>query len=549
MSDFKVGVLMEGWLTSPLLRELLESLSTQEGVKLYFINNHRPAAGSFSKLVKKTKQVGVARIVSLLTFKLLTKLEKRLLKLKDISVKLSVDLFVKEINVYPVFSKSGLVARYVDKDIEAIQEEQFDILLRGSAGFIFQGKILEISKFGILSFHHGDNTWNRGGPAGFWEVFYKKPATGFVIQVLTSSLDGGQVLFKGELMTRRTFSENQHYLYAESNSFMLQVIKQIQATNSLPEPYESKPFSYCLFKCPSFAVSSLYAIRLLYWGVKLIWERKVLKRNHRWSVGFIHQPWQKANLSKAKIIQNPAGHFFADPFAVVQDGRKVIFVEDYSYQEKKGSISCVVVDENSQYQVISNVISESFHLSFPFVFRYEGSLYLIPESSEAKSIRLYKCVKFPDQWAYQHDLINGIDAVDSMLVPFSGKWWLLTNCTNVSDKGCYSQLRVFYADNPLLTDWVECADNPVCFSSLFGRNAGILSHANKLYRVRQRHGFHHYGKGFSIAQIKELTVTSYKEELFSEVGPNFKKGVIGTHHMHSDGDFTVFDYSENKRAI
>ena len=49
---------------------------------------------------------------------------------------------------------------------------------------------------GIISFHHGDNNINRGGPAGFWEVFNEEPSTGFIIQRLTEELDGGDVIFK-----------------------------------------------------------------------------------------------------------------------------------------------------------------------------------------------------------------------------------------------------------------------------------------------------------------------------------------------------------------
>ena len=54
----------------------------------------------------------------------------------------------------------------------------------------------------MLSFHHGDNRVNRGGPSGFWEVLNDIPSSGFIIQKLTEELDGGEVLLRGNIMTR-----------------------------------------------------------------------------------------------------------------------------------------------------------------------------------------------------------------------------------------------------------------------------------------------------------------------------------------------------------
>jgi len=36
--------------------------------------------------------------------------------------------------------------------------------------------LLNASKYGVWSFHHADNSINRGGPAGFWEIIYKQPS-------------------------------------------------------------------------------------------------------------------------------------------------------------------------------------------------------------------------------------------------------------------------------------------------------------------------------------------------------------------------------------
>jgi hypothetical protein len=55
-------------------------------------------------------------------------------------------------------------------------------------------------------------------------------------------------------------------------------------------------------------------------------------------------------------------------------------------------------------------------------------------------------------------------------------------------------------------------------------------------------GFQQYGKGFSINKVTLLNKNLYEEELECAVEPNFFKNLKGTHHIHSIGNVTVFDY-------
>src|SRR2546429_3233758 len=82
-------------------------------------------------------------------------------------------------------------------------------------------------RFGIISFHHGDNRINRGGPAGFWECYYEWPQTGFIIQRLTEELDAGDVLVRGSYATRYYYSLNQAHLYKKSNTHLKNLLARI----------------------------------------------------------------------------------------------------------------------------------------------------------------------------------------------------------------------------------------------------------------------------------------------------------------------------------
>ena len=87
-------------------------------------------------------------------------------------------------------------------------------------GGILKGDILNVAKNGIISFHHGDNDYNRGGPPGFWEVYYKIPKTGFIIQRLNENLDAGNVLFKGYFETKLFYYQNKQSIYKKSAKFI-----------------------------------------------------------------------------------------------------------------------------------------------------------------------------------------------------------------------------------------------------------------------------------------------------------------------------------------
>jgi len=73
----------------------------------------------------------------------------------------------------PIFSNSGLIVSYYEEEIEKIKSLNLDIIIRGNASGIFKGGIIKSAKAGIISFHYGDNRWNRGGPPAFGKFTFE----------------------------------------------------------------------------------------------------------------------------------------------------------------------------------------------------------------------------------------------------------------------------------------------------------------------------------------------------------------------------------------
>ena len=70
------------------------------------------------------------------------------------------------------------------------------------------------------------------------------------------------------------------------------------------------------------------------------------------------------------------------------------------------------------------VLDDGRHLSYPFLFRHAGELYMIPESSAAGRVDLWRCSEFPGTWRRERTLIADISAADTSLLNWNGRWWL-----------------------------------------------------------------------------------------------------------------------------
>ena len=103
--------------------------------------------------------------------------------------------------------------------------------------------------------------------------------------------------------------------------------------------------------------------------------------------------------------------------------------------------------------------------------------YLIPESFEANSIRLYKATAFPTKWTFVKTLVEGGDFVDNSIVNFHNKWWLFAATTS------NDTLPLFYADD-LLGPWQEHPESPIVKGNKhIARSSGrVLLYEDRLFR-------------------------------------------------------------------
>jgi len=453
------------------------------------------------------------------------------------------ELSLKQLFITPKIDNYTQKISYTKKELEKLQELKLDLILVMEPGIHIEGDILtQVAKRGVLQLFYSDRHALESEAVAFWEIFLRKDDIGFSIEKVEPAYN--HILFQGKIATFRQVAAMQVRLFREMTPYIIQTVeKYLQEEIPLPTQKPLDIYASRILPMPTVTTQLAYLGKTALLFASLIFKRIFQKRYSRFGVAFLQQNWQGANLSEGVEIKTPKNHFYADPFVWTKEGRTVCFVEDFDYTQNIAWISAVEIFEDNSYKILGDVIKEPFHMSFPYLFEYENELYMIPETTQAKSIRLYKCTEFPMKWEFQHELMNDVHTADTMIFPHEGKWWMLTNLSTPENEDQAAQLFAFYSDSPLSTSWTPHAKNPVVFDSNCGRNGGILFTEDGIpVRGRQKQAFNIYGAALSIAKITTLTQITYEEELIEKIEPDFFEGLSATHHIHSQGDVTVYDF-------
>lgn len=545
----KVGLIVDSEFASKYIYELAAWGQLQDNLlisNLIIQHSQEIKEGLTTKALKSLKKNGFLYLADEISFALVKKFEGLALRrfkkkysdhLKSFNLK---NVISETIEINPINSKSDFVYRYSDEDIQKIRFLNLDVLIRSGPGILGE-EILRSSKFGVLSFGYGDTRIKRGGSPGFWEVYFKHDKTGFIIQHLTGKFEDGNVLFRGSFPTQFFYLLNQASLYTKSNFYMKKLLSDIARNRALPDFLESQPYFNPILKKPTLGEQFIYLLSTGSAILRKICDKFLFKIESRWNVAFTRSDWKTLLMERANRIKNLPNHFLADPFLITEGNRDYCFVEDYDFKKARGCISVYEIKDKTAER-LGEAITEPFHMSFPYLFRFDSKIYMCPETAASREIRLYECVNFPLEWKMAHTLISNISAVDSMIFEWNGLWWLFTNF-DPSDCGDYcSELFIFYSDDPTSRNWHPHPKNPIFTDSSKARNAGILYDDKFIYRVSQKQGFGTYGKGFSINKISLLNREEYLESELVSIEPNFFPNIRGTHHLHSNGRISVFDY-------
>lgn len=238
----------------------------------------------------------------------------------------------------------------------------------------------------------------------------------------------------------------------------------------------------------------------------------------------IHNPV----LTAADITDVPAA-FVADPF-IIRANSWFMFFEVLRRDTNLGEIGLATSNDLSHWTYQQIVLRQPFHVSYPYVFEYQNTYYMIPETLGANAACLYRADEFPTRWSLAAKLVDG-PCADPSIVRHADLWWLFLCSTPYQ----HDTLRLYFAEQ-LNGPWREHPRSPLiradkCRARPAGR---ILTLNDKLIRFSQE-CVPQYGTRVRAFDILELTTTTCTE-VENPASPVLQPGgsewnATGMHHI------------------
>jgi len=454
---------------------------------------------------------------------------------------------IPRIDAYP---RQTAYSDYLDDAaIDALRALLPDVALR--FGFrILRGAVLGLPRFGVWSYHHGDNTVNRGSPPGLWEVFLGWPSTGAVLQRLSEDLDAGVVLARTAVATNPiSIHQNRITLYRASAPLLLQKLRELSrrgasAAESMPGEPPFSAYENRLFTAPT---SFELATGIVALALRLVRRKfRAVTTKEQWQLAYAfdqrrpdtnHAP--QAAMFRFKPLVPPPDRFWADPCVVNAHGRSFVFFEELVFAENKGRICVIELGPHGAAGAARTVIETPYHLSYPCVFRHLDEWYMYVESSARGVQEIYRASSFPEDWVLDRELELGQPVVDPTVAFLEQRWWLFAG-TRPSGESSFDDLSLFYGDSPL-GPWTPHVGNPVVSDARRARPAGRLFESGGSAIRPGQNGTPSYGAGIVFNRIVRLDTEGYSEEPVSRITPTWHPSLRGIHTVSAAGPLTVVD--------
>jgi hypothetical protein len=263
-----------------------------------------------------------------------------------------------------------------------------------------------------------------------------------------------------------------------------------------------------------------------------------LKKVERWSIG-IYIGGSPTNITQPLFVENPVitykdisdidARSVADPFMLRDDDTWYMFFEVRTEKTHLGRIGLALSNDALRWTYKEIVLKEDFHLSYPYVFKWQNEYYMVPETIQKRSVRLYKASHFPFQWHFHGNLLSDVDLLDSSLLNHGGMWWLFASSPA-------NDVLYLYQSENLFGPWAQHPLSPIVRGDPRRARPGgrVVLLDGRVLRFAQDDSTT-YGRAVSGYEIVELTPTSYSELPIGQSpiisATNTGWNSLGMHHM------------------
>ncbi len=230
--------------------------------------------------------------------------------------------------------------------------------------------------------------------------------------------------------------------------------------------------------------------------------------------------------------------YFADPFLFVHQGTVHVFVEEVPNSTGRGVVSHFTLDAHGAPSKPSVVLDTGSHLSYPHVFEHRGAIYMMPESSAAGGLDLYRATQFPHTWENVGRLIDG-RIHDATLFEHEGRLWIAAG-SQAFQSSSWDGLSLFHADR-LEGPWTPHPLNPVAVDAAGARPAGPLWRDAQGTLIRPAQDCTSgYGAALTLKRLIAVTPEHVREETAGQI-TFADRDISGPHTIGRAGGFEVVD--------
>jgi hypothetical protein len=233
--------------------------------------------------------------------------------------------------------------------------------------------------------------------------------------------------------------------------------------------------------------------------------------------------------------------FLADPFGIERDGRTYVFVESYDYRTRHGVIECFILGDDNIPIERRQVLTEPWHLSYPFIFEAEGETWMLPEAHRSGGLTLYRAVDFPWRWEAAASIVLDRPPVDATPFFHSGLWWLFyASAENEQTKT--GALFAAWAER-LSGPWHPHPGNPIRVGRDASRPGGAPAIIDGFPIIPMQDCSRTYGGAIRPLRIDRLTFQIFEAEAGQAIlaPAAFAPFDSGLHTLSALGDRTLID--------
>lgn len=385
---------------------------------------------------------------------------------------------------------------------------------------------------------------SNSGPwlPGLCEVVDKMPSTSFQVQLADCASGSWVGIYEGSHATQTFYHRNKKIL----------IDRALDSTVRLmlwgPTKFNSQgPISIATRRFSTRRLILSYLSFQIFRQLKRSLSSLIRKSKPKFQVEIFPTQWTELTNSAGFVLKNPKKDFLADPFLAECGQDRAVFFEQFRADVGRGVISCLPVEDRISLPI--EVLSEPYHLSFPFTFSNGSDLLMCPESCAGRVISLYRCESFPYKWKFVRHLLHEVEGVDPLVLNHNNRWYLFATFDSTGNSELLSQLHIFSAEDLESKEWEPHPGNPVVERPRGGRNGGLIANGSQMIRIGQDHNFDEYGTRISCYEIEELTPYDYRER---DLGPpqlpmTLRNSPI--HHLSSIGSATALDFQEEVSDI